>query len=95
MQNDLLALGVKSEGEEAYNIHEIPMIDGEKEGDREGELRILEWTLIPVSLSPHAGNPVLVEVSVSLRNILEIDEHKQVREMMDCATDKRRPLSKA
>ena len=25
-----------------------------------------------------SGNPVLVEVSVSLRNILEIDEHKQV-----------------
>ena len=28
--------------------------------------------------SPLSGNPVLVEVSVSLRNILEIDEHKQV-----------------
>ena len=27
---------------------------------------------------PLSGNPVLVEVSVSLRNILEIDEHKQV-----------------
>ena len=25
------------------------------------------------------GQPVLVEVSVSLRNILEIDEHSQVR----------------
>ena len=25
-----------------------------------------------------AGQPVLVEVSVSLRNILEIDEHRQV-----------------
>jgi len=26
-----------------------------------------------------SGQPVLVEVSISLRNILEIDEHKQVR----------------
>ena len=29
VQNDLLALGVKAEGEETYNIHEIPAIDGE------------------------------------------------------------------
>ena len=30
MQNDLLALGVKADGEEGYNMHEIPMVDGEK-----------------------------------------------------------------
>ena len=29
MQNDLLALGVKADGEEGYNMHEIPMVDGE------------------------------------------------------------------
>lgn len=51
VQSDLLDLGVKADGEAAYNIHQIPTIDGQ---------------------------PVLVEVSVSLRNILEIDEHKQL-----------------
>ena len=30
------------------------------------------------TLTIFAGSPVLVQVSVSLRNILEIDEHKQV-----------------
>ena len=38
--------------------------------DRDGDERTRSLTL--------SGNPVLVEVSVSLRNILEIDEHKQV-----------------
>lgn len=28
VQNDLLSMGVKSDGEDAYNVHEIPMIDG-------------------------------------------------------------------
>ena len=32
MQNDLLALGVKADGEEGYNMHEIPMVDGELPG---------------------------------------------------------------
>eukprot|EP00095_Tigriopus_kingsejongensis_P007873 snap_masked-scaffold127_size327531-processed-gene-1.4 protein:Tk07873 transcript:snap_masked-scaffold127_size327531-processed-gene-1.4-mRNA-1 annotation:"glycine receptor subunit alpha-2-like" len=51
IQKDLLVMGVKTEGEASYNVHELPAIDGQ---------------------------PVLVEVSVSLRNILEIDEHKQL-----------------
>ena len=28
IQNDLLAMGIKSDGEDAYNIHEIPNVDG-------------------------------------------------------------------
>ena len=34
-----------------------------------------------------SGNPVLVQVSVSLRNILEIDEHKQVNYVIHFADD--------
>ena len=33
-----------------------------------------------------SGKPVDVEVSVSLRNILEIDEHKQVRALSKVST---------
>ena len=33
-----------------------------------------------------SGKPVDVEVSVSLRNILEIDEHKQVRALNKVST---------
>ena len=29
MQNDLLALGVKADGEEGYNMHNAPLVDGE------------------------------------------------------------------
>ena len=36
MQNDLLALGVKADGEEGYNMHEIPMVDGESVGRSRG-----------------------------------------------------------
>ena len=39
MQNDLLALGVKADGEEGYNMHEIPMVDGELPGVTSGRER--------------------------------------------------------
>ena len=36
------------------------------------------WNEFDTYIFSFSGQPVLVEVSISLRNILEIDEHKQV-----------------
>ena len=49
MQNDLLALGVKADGEEGYNMHEIPMVDGEKynQCDLNGH-----WSFLSVKMCP-------------------------------------------
>ena len=57
-----------------------------------GYLSLLYFSVQPTGNSKKllllfSGQPVLVEVSLSLRNILEIDEHRQVSESMACEID--------